>query len=132
MQAWKIGRIAGAAFAASIIVSAAHSTAFAGGARLGASSGMASYYGYSGRTANGERHNAGAMTAAHRTLPFGTKVRVTNTTNGRSVIVRINDRGPFVRGRVIDVSTAAANALGFRSRGVARVDLAVVGQTASN
>ncbi|GAB4068905.1 hypothetical protein GCM10028812_29600 [Ancylobacter sonchi] len=87
---------------------------------------MASYYGYGGRTANGERHNAQALTAAHRTLPFGTKVRVTNTANGRSVVVRINDRGPFIRGRIIDVSTAAADSLGFRSRGVARVDLAVV------
>lgn len=87
---------------------------------------MASYYGYGGRTANGEHHNAGAMTAAHRTLPFGSKVRVTNKANGRTIVVRINDRGPFIRGRVIDVSTAAAEALGFRSRGVAKVDLALV------
>nr|WP_246518595.1 septal ring lytic transglycosylase RlpA family protein [Ancylobacter lacus] len=94
--------------------------------RLGSASGMASYYGYGGRTASGEHHNAAAMTAAHRSLPFGTHVRVTNTANGRSVVVRINDRGPFVRGRVIDVSTAAADALGFRRRGVARVDLAVI------
>ncbi len=87
---------------------------------------MASYYGYGGRTASGEHHNAGAMTAAHRSLPFGTQVRVTSMANGRSVVVRINDRGPFIRGRVIDVSTAAADALGFRRRGVAKVDLAVV------
>ena len=96
------------------------------GAKAGTMSGMASYYGYGGRTANGERHNAQAMTAAHRTLPFGTKVRVTNTSNGRSVVLRINDRGPFVKGRVIDVSTGAAEVLGFRSRGVAKVQLAVV------
>lgn len=131
MKAWKIGRIAAAAFTASIIF-AGNNSAFAGSARLGATSGIASYYGYSGRTANGERHTGRAMTAAHRTLPFGTKVRVTNTSNGRSVIVRVNDRGPFVRGRVIDVSTAAADVLGFRSRGVAKVDLAVVSQSAAN
>ncbi|MCK0208590.1 septal ring lytic transglycosylase RlpA family protein [Starkeya koreensis] len=89
-------------------------------------SGMASYYGYGGRTASGERHSANAMTAAHRSLPFNTKVRVTNKANGRSVVVRINDRGPFVRGRIIDVSTAVADQLGFRSRGVAKVDIAVV------
>jgi rare lipoprotein A len=64
-------------------------------------------------TASGEKLNAEALTAAHRTLPFGTKVRVTNKSNGRSVIVTINDRGPFVRGRVIDVTPAAARALGF-------------------
>lgn len=132
MQAWKIGRIAGAAFAASFIFAAAEGPALAGSAKVGATSGMASYYGYGGRTANGERHNAAAMTAAHRTLPFGTRVRVTNTSNGRSIVVRINDRGPFVRGRVIDVSTGAAEALGFRSRGVAKVELAVVSQSASN
>jgi rare lipoprotein A len=66
-----------------------------------------------GKTASGEIHRSGAMTAAHRTLPFGTRVRVTNTRNGRVVVVRINDRGPFVRGRVIDLSPAAARALGF-------------------
>jgi rare lipoprotein A len=132
LKAWKNGRIAAAVFTASIIFAAADSSAFAGSAKLGASSGMASYYGYGGRTANGERHSGAAMTAAHRTLPFGTKVRVTNTSNGRSVIVRVNDRGPFVRGRVIDVSTAAADVLGFRSRGVAKVDLAVVSQSAAN
>ncbi|HWV42774.1 septal ring lytic transglycosylase RlpA family protein [Pseudorhodoplanes sp.] len=89
---------------------------FAGAAH--AESGIASVYGngdgYAGRkTANGERMNPSAMTAAHRTLPFGSHVRVTNKKNGRSVTVRINDRGPFVRGRVIDLSPAAARALGF-------------------
>jgi rare lipoprotein A len=132
LQAWEIGRIAGTALAAILIFAAAESPALAGSAKLGATTGMASYYGYGGRTANGERHNAAAMTAAHRTLPFGTRVRVTNTSNGRSVVLRINDRGPFVRGRVIDVSTGAADALGFRSRGVAKVDIAVVSQSASN
>ncbi|MEA1834648.1 septal ring lytic transglycosylase RlpA family protein [Methylobacterium durans] len=90
-----------------------------------AQSGVASWYGpgFQGRrTANGERFNTHAMTAAHRTLPFGTRVRVTNRTNGRSVVVRINDRGPFVGGRVIDLSNASARALGVS--GTARVSLA--------
>jgi rare lipoprotein A len=76
-----------------------------------AHSGLASVYG-GGGTANGEPMNSGALTAAHRTLPFGTRVTVTNNHTGRSVVVRINDRGPFVRGRVIDLSPAAAHAIG--------------------
>jgi rare lipoprotein A len=91
-----------------------------------AQSGVASVY--SGqKTANGEYASAGSLTAAHRTLPFGTKVRVTNQHTGRSVVVRINDRGPFVRGRVIDVTPAAAHALGFN--GLAPVTLTVLGRT---
>jgi rare lipoprotein A len=79
-----------------------------------AQSGIASVYAYRGeRTANGEQAQPNDFTAAHRTLPFGTRVRVTNKSNGRSVVVRINDRGPFVRGRVIDLTPAAARALGF-------------------
>jgi peptidoglycan lytic transglycosylase len=79
-----------------------------------AQSGIASVYAYSGqRTASGERAQPNEFTAAHRTLPFGTRVRVTNKNNGRSITVRINDRGPFVRGRVIDLTPAAAHALGF-------------------
>jgi len=92
-------------------------------------SGIASYYGrrfHGRRTANGERFNMRAMTAAHRTLPFGTRVRVTNPSNGRAVTVRINDRGPFIRGRSIDLSRAAAEKLGMISRGHARVKLEVV------
>jgi rare lipoprotein A len=89
-----------------------------------AQTGIASVY--SGeRTANGEYASASGLTAAHRTLPFGTRVLVTNDETGRSVVVRINDRGPFVRGRVIDVTPAAARALGFS--GLAHVTLAVVG-----
>lgn len=91
-----------------------------------AQTGVASVYS-GGRTANGERAAASGMTAAHRTLPFGTLVRVTNHSTGRSVVVRINDRGPFVRGRVIDVTPAAARALGFS--GLAHVTLAVVGRS---
>ena len=77
--------------------------------------GLASVYSHeSGSgTASGQRLNTGALTAAHRSLPFGTKVKVTNQRNGRSVVVTINDRGPFVRGRVIDVTPAAARELGF-------------------
>ena len=90
-----------------------------------AQSGIASVYS-GGRTANGEHMNSGAMTAAHKTLPFGTMVRVTNNHSGRSVVVRINDRGPFVRGRVIDLSPAAAHAIGMGD-GLANVTLDVVG-----
>jgi rare lipoprotein A len=91
--------------------------------------GVASYYGrrFHGRlTANGERFNMNAMTAAHKTLPFGTKVRVTYPRNGRSVVVRINDRGPFIRGRTIDLSRGAATKLGMISSGHARVRLDIV------
>lgn len=88
--------------------------------------GVASYYAakFQGRpTASGERFDNGKLTAAHRTLPFGTKVRVTNLENGRSVTVRVNDRGPFVKGRMIDLSYAAAQRLEMVRTGVARVRL---------
>jgi rare lipoprotein A len=75
------------------------------------------------RTANGETCDPATLTAAHRTLPFGTKLRVTNPANGKSVIVRINDRGPFARGRVIDLSKAAAAEIGLVQRGHGRVEL---------
>jgi len=87
---------------------------------------MASYYWQGQRTASGARFNPEAMTAAHRTLPFGTKVRVTNKRNGRSVVVTINDRGPFIRGRVIDLSRAAARVIGMTGAGVAPVSLDVL------
>src|SRR5215472_13648568 len=84
---------------------------------------VASRYGYSGgRTASGERMDPNAMTAAHRTRPFGSHVTVTSHSTGRSVTVRINDRGPFVKGRCIDLSTGAARVLGLS--GIARVSLA--------
>lgn len=93
-----------------------------------AETGIASIYAYDGeQTANGERANPTGLTAAHRTLPFGTHVRVTNQRNGRSVIVRINDRGPFVNGRVIDLTPAGARALGFSGiEGLARVSLEII------
>ena len=89
-------------------------------------SGMASYYGNESgsRTASGQRFNQNAMTAAHRSLPFGTKLRVTH--GGSSVIVTINDRGPFIRGRVLDLSTGAARAIGLTGAGVGRVTAEVV------
>ena len=93
-------------------------------------SGMASYYGdelAGNRTASGERFDPDQLTAAHRTLAFGSRVRVTNLANGRSVIVRINDRGPFSRGRVIDVSDAAAREIDMRRSGTAKVSMTLLG-----
>ena len=79
-----------------------------------AETGIASVYAYAGgKTASGERANPVSLTAAHRSLPFGSSVKLTNKKNGRAVVVRINDRGPFVRGRIIDVTPAAARQLGF-------------------
>jgi rare lipoprotein A len=92
--------------------------------------GLASYYAdkYQGRkTANGETFDTAKLTAAHKTLPFGTRVRVTNLDNGKSVEVRINDRGPYVAGRVIDLSPAAARKLDMLRAGVVRVRLDVLG-----
>jgi rare lipoprotein A len=90
-----------------------------------AESGIASIYAYSGtKTASGERANPSGLTAAHRTLAFGTRVRVTHRRNGRSVTVRINDRGPFVRGRVIDLTPAGARALGFSGLAPVKLELA--------
>jgi rare lipoprotein A len=88
--------------------------------------GVASFYTEDEWTANGERFNTHAMTAAHPTLPFGTRLRVTNVSNGRSVVVRINDRGPYVPGRVVDLSEQAAETLGMVERGIVKVKLDVV------
>jgi rare lipoprotein A len=88
--------------------------------------GIASFYSEDQQTANGEKFNPNAMTAAHPTLPFGTKLRVTNLMTGRFVTVRINDRGPFVHGRVVDVSYSAAETLGIVDQGIAKVKLDVV------
>jgi rare lipoprotein A len=90
--------------------------------------GLASYYGRSlagRRTASGEVFNPGELTAAHRTLPFGTRLKVTDITSGRSVVVRVNDRGPFTHGRLIDVSEAAARELGMIARGSGRVSISL-------
>lgn len=100
------------------------------GARDGSEAvGFASFYGnefHGRRTASGERYDSDALSAAHRTLPFGTRVRVTNLKNGRSVVVTITDRGPFRRGRIVDVSRRAARELGMLRAGVARVRLEVI------
>jgi len=97
----------------------------AGSSGAMAESGIASVYAYSGtKTASGERANPTELTAAHRTLAFGTHVRVTNRRNGRSVTVRINDRGPFVRGRVLDITPAGALSLGFSGLAPVKLELA--------
>jgi peptidoglycan lytic transglycosylase len=88
--------------------------------------GLASFYSYDPKTASGEKFDKNELTAAHRTLPFGTRVRVTNVATGQSVTVRVNDRGPFVGGRVVDVSHGAADKLGITGQGVAKVKLEVV------
>lgn len=91
-----------------------------------ASQGIASFYTEGTQTANGEKFNTHDLTAAHPTLPFGTRLQVTNVATGRSVTVRVNDRGPYVAGRVVDVSYAAADALGMVGGGLAKVKLDVV------
>ena len=91
-----------------------------------ASYGLASFYSDEQQTANGEKFNPNDLTAAHPTLPFGTQLRVTNVATGRSVTVRVNDRGPFVPGRIVDVSYSAAETLGIVGRGVAKVKLDVI------
>ena len=88
--------------------------------------GAASYYWQGQMTASGERFDKTAMTAAHRTLPFGTRVKVTRADTGKSVVVRINDRGPFTKGRIIDLSEKAAKELRMTGRGTARVKLEVL------
>ena len=90
--------------------------------------GMASFYWQGHTTASGARFNPEGMTAAHRSLPFGTRVRVTHLGNGRTVEVRINDRGPFIGGRIIDLSRGAAGVLGMHGQGVARVQVTVLGR----
>jgi rare lipoprotein A len=92
-----------------------------------AQTGIASHYSELSTTASGRSYSSGAMVAAHRSLPFGTKLRVKNLSNGRSVVVTVVDRGPFVKGRIIDLSRGAASALGFS--GLQRVDVAVIGKS---
>jgi rare lipoprotein A len=120
-------------FAAGVLVALAISplTSVAGNQTGFTEKGAASYYAdkFQGRrTASGERYDTGALTAAHRTLPLGTKVRVTNRQNGNSVVVEINDRGPHARGRLLDLSKRAAQELRMINSGVAQVQLEVVSQ----
>lgn len=89
--------------------------------------GLASWYGYTGaRTASGEPYDGSGMTAAHKTLPFGTRVRVTDQRRKRTVTVRINDRGPYIKGRIIDLSSEAATAFELKGRGLAHVCIEVL------
>lgn len=102
-----------------------------GAARASVQEGLVSWYGgqfHDRPTASGERFDVNAMTMAHPSLPFGTKVKVTNLRNGRSVVVRVNDRGPFVGSRIADLSEAAAASLGMRNRGVARARIEILGE----
>jgi rare lipoprotein A len=105
--------------------------AFDGAAHAESWTGKASYYSHGARTASGARFNPGAMTAAHRTLPFGSRLRVTNLANQRSVLVTVNDRGPFTGGRILDLSAGAANVIGMRQSGVARVHIERLDRVAS-
>jgi rare lipoprotein A len=93
---------------------------------VAAATGLASYYATGKRTANGESFNPHGLTAAHRSLPFGTKLKVTNVRTGKSVVVRVNDRGPFSRRRVLDLSLGAAKVIGLTRSGVAQVSFVVV------
>ena len=115
--------LAATLFSAAVLCAAATGAAEA---KTGKQCGSASWYALHSRTASGEMMNPNAMTAAHRSLPFGTKIAVTNKNNGKTVVVRINDRGPFVKGRIIDVSKAAAGRLGMIGSGVAKVCYRVV------
>jgi rare lipoprotein A len=120
MKSWKIAT----ALFTTVLASAGANAAYAD------SVGTASYYGkgFNGRrAANGETFNMHAMTAAHRSLPFGTQLQVTNMRNGRSVVVRIQDRGPYVRGRVLDLSYGAARALDMITSGTAKVKMVAIG-----
>ena len=89
--------------------------------------GGASWYALHSKTASGERMNPTKLTAAHKSLRFGTRLRVTNSRNGRAVVVRVNDRGPFIRGRVLDLSRAAATQIGMVSSGTAKVCYQIIG-----
>ena len=92
--------------------------------------GLASFYWQDQKTANGEQFNKHDLTAAHKTLPFGTLLKVTRVKTGKSVVVRINDRGPFIKGRIVDLSLAAARGIGLtRKIGVTKVTLEVIGKT---
>ena len=119
--------IARSIWLAVVLLSAVSCEPACAGDRPHATSGIAAIYSYKGgKTASGEPASPDRLTAAHRSLPFGTTVRVTNTRNGRSVVVRINDRGPFNHGRIIDVTPAAAKQLGFT--GLTSVNLEIVGR----
>jgi rare lipoprotein A len=97
-----------------------------GATAASAATGYASYYKSGKLTANGERYIPSGLTAAHRQLPFGTKLKVTNLRNGKTVIVRVNDRGPFVRKRILDLSFGAAKAIGLQRAGIGKIQYDIV------
>lgn len=119
-------KLAWAARAALLTAALGAFAGLTGAAQAESQCGKASWYRLGGKTASGERSVVGSLTAAHRSLPFGTRVRVENLKNGKFVVVRINDRGPFGRGRVIDVSRAAAEQLDMVRAGTASVRITVV------
>jgi rare lipoprotein A len=99
---------------------------FAAAPASAVTTGLASYYKLGRHTASGERYNPNGLTAAHRNLPFGTRLKVTNLRNGKSVIVRVNDRGPFIKRRVLDLSYGAAKVIGLHHMGVAKISFVVL------
>jgi rare lipoprotein A len=109
---------------AAVTAAALTAVLFSGATPASAQCGSASWYALYSQTASGEQMNPAELTAAHRTLPFGTKLKVINQRNGKSVVVRINDRGPFIKGRMIDLSKAAAKKLGFIDKGVTKICMA--------
>ncbi len=113
-------RIAAASLSAATLLAFSATTA-------SAQCGSASWYALTSKTASGERMNPAALTAAHRSLPFGSKMKITNQRNGKSVVVRINDRGPFIKGRVLDLSRAAAHQLGFIRAGHTKICMEKLG-----
>ena len=113
-------------FAALVSAALIAPVSFNGAAHAQSWTGKASFYSHGTRTASGAKFQPGALTAAHRSLPFGTVLRVTNLTNQRSITVTVNDRGPFIRGRILDVSSGAADALGFRGAGVTQVRIETI------
>lgn len=112
---------------AALIATASTFTSVTEARAAGEDCGRASWYALTSRTASGERMNPAKLTAAHRSLRFGTQVKVTNPNNGKSVVVRINDRGPFIRGRVLDLSKAAAAHIGMIRSGHAKICYQIVG-----
>jgi rare lipoprotein A len=125
MGLWDLKLIRRSTFAAVAFSTAALFTTADANAAPGC--GGASWYSDYTRTASGERMNASSLTAAHRSFGFGTKLKVTNKRNGKSVVVRINDRGPFIKGRVLDLSKAAAQNIGMVASGTAQVCYEVIG-----
>lgn len=122
LAAFKLKRITGIFMFNKLCAAVIMTAAISGSSAIAAQAspqqcGKASWYALTSKTASGERMNPAAMTAAHRTLPLGTKIHVTNKANGKSLVVRINDRGPFIKGRVLDLSKGAASRLGFINAG---------------